>query len=154
YNSHTPQLCNYGAARASCGPRFYDPQFGSIYKNVGGLRFADRTRDWGLGGQKGKTLGVAFCDVNGDGWPDLYLGNDEMPGDLYVNQGGKGFRDDALPANVALATDGTAQGAMGVDFADCNRDGKPDLFVTTFQSEPDSFYLNSGGGIFENATVS
>jgi hypothetical protein len=153
FNSKTRQLCDYGGVKASCGPRFYDPQFGSLYRNLGGFKFADRTKPWGLGDQNGKTLGVIWGDVNDDGWPDLYLGNDEMPGDLYVNQKGKGFLNEALPANVALAADGTAQGAMGVDLADCNRDGRPDLFVSTFQGEPDSFYLSAGGGIFENATV-
>ena len=41
-------------------------------------RFADVTEAWGLTDQHGKTLGVAFADVNEDGFPDLYLANDEV----------------------------------------------------------------------------
>jgi hypothetical protein len=150
YNAKTIQLCNYGQHRSSCGPRFYDPQFGSLYRGLGGTKFADYTRRWGLADQQGKCLGAAFADVNNDGWPDLYLGNDEMPGDLYINQQGKRFRNEALAAGVALSREGKMQGAMGVDFGDFNRDGRQDLVVTTFEYEPDSLYLNGEQGVFQS----
>ena len=48
--------------------------------------------EWGLQRSDGKTLGVAFADYDGAGQPSLYLANDEMPGDLYQNQG-KTFKE-------------------------------------------------------------
>jgi enediyne biosynthesis protein E4 len=154
FNDSTIQYCSYGGVlKASCGPMFYDPQFGSLYRNVGGFRFQDVTREWGLGDQKGKCLGVVFGDVNGDGWPDLYIGNDEMPGDFYVNQDGKRFTNEALTAGVAFAFDGQMQGAMGVDFGDFNRSGLLDLIVTTYEFEPASLYANRSRLLFENVSL-
>jgi enediyne biosynthesis protein E4 len=144
FNDKSLQFCEYGAIQAACGPLFYDPQLGSFYRNVGGGRFQDVTRQFGLDAPHGKCLGVTFADVNQDGWPDLYLGNDEMPGDLYINDQGKKFHEEGGVAGVALSADGTMQGAMGVDFADYDRDGRLDLFVTTYQGEPFSLYHNSG----------
>ncbi|HEU4753381.1 MAG TPA: CRTAC1 family protein, partial [Armatimonadota bacterium] len=154
FNEHTLQFCDYGGVKASCGPKFYDPQFGRLYRNTGGGRFQDWTQKWGLGSQQGKCLGAAFADVNGDGWPDLYIGNDEMPGDLFINRQGKGFTNEGLSAGVALSSDSQMQGAMGVDFGDFNRDGRPDLFVTTFEQEPVSLYANRGNTLFEHVSLS
>src|SRR5262249_34586650 len=61
---------------------------------------------------------------------------------------GKHFRNDGLQDGVALSGNGLNQGAMGVDFGDYNRDGLLDLFVTTFESEPDSLYTNQPSQIF------
>lgn len=142
------QLCDYGANKSSCGPNFYDAQIGSLYRNLGNFHFKDVTREYGLDQAHGKCLGAAFCDVDGDGWPDLYLANDEMPGDLFLNQKGRHFQNVALERGVALSGDGTFQGGMGVDFGDYNRDGRMDLFVTTFELEPDALYGSSASGVF------
>ena len=152
FNDKTLQFCDYGL-KASCGPIFYDPQIGSMYRNIGGGKFKDVTREWGLDGARGKTLGVAFADVNGDGWPDMYLGNDEMPGDLFINlgshpQNGRRFRSTGVESGVGMSGSGQMQGAMGVDFGDYDRDGRPDLFVTTFEFEQKSLYHNGEGALF------
>lgn len=149
FNDDTIKFCDYGGIKSSCGPKFYDPQFGRLYRNLGGMRFKEVTDEWEMSDQHGKCLGVAFADVNRDGFTDLYLGNDELPGDLYINQKGKRFRNEGVASGVALAFDGQMQGAMGVDFADFNRDGLQDLLVTTYEFEPTSLYLNSKDGVFD-----
>ncbi|MFN3650832.1 MAG: CRTAC1 family protein [Armatimonadota bacterium] len=153
FNEETIRLCDYGEYQSSCGPMFYDPQFGSLYLNRGNFRFQDVTREYGLDKQHGKCLGAAFADVNDDGWPDLYLGNDEMPGDLFLNQGGKRFVNKAFAAGVATSADGKMQGAMGVEFGDLDRDQRLDLVVSTYEFEPTSVYLNRGGEMFENRSL-
>ena len=152
FNDKTVHVCNFAPYKAGCGPKFYDPQLGILYKNLGNGKFKDVTRAMGLGDCHGKTLGVAFADVNGDGWPDLYLGNDEMPGDLYINEGGKHFRNIGVQAGVGLSGSGAMQGAMGVDFGDYDRDGRMDLFVSTFEFEAKSLYHNEGNLLFTNVS--
>lgn len=153
FNDKVMQFCDYGKLQASCGPLFYDPQIGSLYRNVGGFRFKDVTHQMGVDESKGKCLGVAFADINGDGWTDFYLANDEMPGDLFINQKGKKFREEAVLAGIALSSGGQVQGAMGVDWGDYNRDGKLDLVITTFHFEPTSLYTAMEGGVFQNRNV-
>ena len=76
--------------------------------------------EWGLAAQ--------FCDLNGDGKPDLYVCNDfQSPDRIWLNQGGGGkvrFRA-APPAMVRH----TSLFSMGVDFADLNQDGRWDFTV-------------------------
>ncbi len=146
------QFCDYHGVRAACGPKTYDPQYGSLYLNQGEGRFREVTRTWGLGDQHGKTFGVAFADANADGFPDLYLANDEVPGDLYLNEGGRRFRNHGGTSGTAVGQDGQVQGGMGVDWGDFDRDGLLDLFVTTFQNEDHSLYRNLDGENFEHAT--
>ncbi|WP_338875655.1 VCBS repeat-containing protein [Spirosoma sp. SC4-14] len=68
-------------------------------------------------------LGVAVADVNLDGWPDLYVTNDyNEPDYLYINQKNGTFRDETQQYFRHLA-----HFSMGVDIADYNNDGKPDV---------------------------
>lgn len=109
------------------------------------------TQAAGLGDQHGKTLGALFADYDGDLWPDLYLGNDAVAGDLYHNERGR-FRNLGATSGTAYKESGQVQSAMGVDFADYNGDGRPDLAVTTFQNEPTSLYANRGASRFDLVT--
>ncbi len=72
------------------------------------------------------TLSAMFRDINADGAPDLYVCSDTYsPDHLWLNDGHGRFR--ALPR---LALRETSYSSMGVDFADINRDGFDDFFVT------------------------
>ena len=68
----------------------------------------------------GKALGVAVCDIDGDGRIDLVVANDTSPNNLYRNEktvnGIPMFKDVAIEAGVAVGEDGRARGAMGVAF--------------------------------------
>ena len=87
-------------------------------------KFTNVTREAGIKGTRiGYGLGVAVSDINMDGWPDIYVGNDFHENDyLYINQKNGSFRDENIQR---LAH--TSQFSMGVDVADINNDAHPDV---------------------------
>jgi enediyne biosynthesis protein E4 len=79
-------------------------------------------------------LGVSVCDINSDGWPDIYVGNDYISNDLlYVNQRNGMFRE-----MIKEYTGHISNSTMGVDIADFNNDGLTDIFSLDMQ--PEDYY--------------
>src|SRR5438034_9907111 len=73
---------------------------------------------------------VNVRDMNGDGFPDLYVCNDYWtPDRIWINDGKGHFR-----AIDKLALRHTSASSMGVDFADLNRSGHMDFFVVDMLS--------------------
>ncbi len=109
-----------------------------LYQNLGGGKFKDVSKEMGLE-HRGWSGDATVCDVNGDGWPDLYVLS--MSGDdkLYENDHGKRFvekTDQYFPK--------TPWGAMGVKFFDFNGDGLMDLFVTDMHSDMTGAQIKTG----------
>jgi len=86
--------------------------------------FTDITKQVGISGSKiGYGLGVVVSDINMDGWPDFYVGNDFHENDyLYINQQNGTFKDESTEQLMH-----TSQFSMGVDAADVTNDGLPDI---------------------------
>jgi hypothetical protein len=129
-----------------CSPLNYDaPARDLLYLNAGDGRFTDVTEAAGLGAAFGNGLGVVATDVDGDGRVDLYVANDMMPNQLWMNRGDGGFDERALYAGCAVNRDGASEAGMGVVAVDVEDDGDFDLFVTHLRDETNTFYRNQGG---------
>ncbi|MGE5142050.1 MAG: VCBS repeat-containing protein [Acidobacteriota bacterium] len=105
-----------------------------LYHNVRG-HFVDVSAAAGIyGSEIGLGLGAAVSDFNRDGWPDLYVSNDFFERDyLYLNNGDGTFREVLEQAMPSIS-----YASMGLDAADIDNDGWPDLFVADMLPEDES----------------
>ncbi len=133
--------------RAYCHPDRFRAIPPLVYHNDGIGHFTEIAEKAGLG-IPGKGLGIALADYDRDGRIDLFIANDSMPEFLYHNKGGGKFEEVALESGVALSGEGHSYAGMGVDFADYNNDGLPDLVVTDLASQMYAVYRNNGDGSF------
>ena len=109
-----------------------------LYQNMGGGRFEDVSAKVGLE-HRGWSGDATFCDLNGDGFPDLYVLS--MSGDdkYYENEAGHRFVE-----RTSRYFPRTPWGSMGVKFFDFNLDGAMDLFVTDMHSDMTSRQIRAG----------
>jgi len=92
--------------------------------------FEDVTAATGLNQNNNRfSFAPAWCDYDGDGWPDLYVANDFGQHNLYKNDRGH-FRDVAVDAYVEDMGPG-----MSATWFDFDLDGRPDLYVSNMWSE-------------------
>ncbi|HQZ72297.1 MAG TPA: CRTAC1 family protein [Anaerolineae bacterium] len=129
-----------------CGPRSYNqPQQDLLYRNQGDGRFKDASSEMGLGAVFGTGLGVAPGDFDDDGWPDIFVANDGLPNQLWMNRAGQALVDEAPKRGVAVDEEGQAKAGMGTAATDLDDDGDLDLLVVNLHAERDSLYINQGG---------
>jgi enediyne biosynthesis protein E4 len=133
--------------RAYCHPDAFRAISPLVYHNDGNGHFTEVSRQLGLAAP-GKGLGIALADYDRDGHIDIFIANDSMPEFLYHNKGDGTFEDVALSSGVAVDGEGHTYAGMGVDFADYNNDGLPDLVVTDLASQMYALYRNNGDGTF------
>ena len=138
--------------RSYCHPNKYSGQAPTLFRNLGGSRFEDVTEGAGMGRHVSNGLGVVCFDFDRDGWMDVFIANDSMPNFLFRNVNGTAFEEVAFFAGVALGQNGETEAGMGVDAADYDGDGWPDLYMTHLDFEFDRLYRNAGDGTFLDAT--
>lgn len=108
-------------------PERYD--YPVLYKNLGHDKFKDVTAEMGLQ-PRGWCGDASFADLNGDGYPDLYILNMQGHGHYYENQAGRRFVD-----KTEQYFPKTPWGSMGIKFFDYDNDGRPDLLLTDMHSD-------------------
>ncbi len=133
--------------RAYCHPDHFKPIAPLVYHNNKNGAFTEIGQKAGLS-KPGKGLGVAIADYDRDGHIDFFVANDSMVEFLYHNKGDGTFEDLGLVSEVAVDIDGRTYAGMGVDFADYNNDGWPDLVVTDLANQRYALYQNNGDGSF------
>ncbi len=138
--------------RMYCDPRTFDGMPDLLYRNNGDGTFTDVSLAAGIANPAGKGLGVAFGDVDLDGYPDIYVANDGVRNFLYHNMGNGTFADVAYSAGVGFDGNGKPQAGMGTEIADYDGDGLPDIFVTNFSEELNTLYRNLGKLLFEDVS--
>src|SRR2546426_5834991 len=122
--NNSPDDFGRGEAERHPGIRGENPRsYNELYRNNGDGTFTNVSREAGILREFGYGLGVVVSDIDGDGWPDIYVSNDITPNDvLYVNN-----RDGTFTDKAAAWLKHTSFAGMGVDIADFNNDGRPDI---------------------------
>ncbi len=141
-----------GVKQDICGPEAFKPLMHALFRNDKGKAFRDVSAEQGFQA-RGNGLGVVLADLNDDGRPDIFVGNDTNDNFLFMNAGGGKLVEKALAAGVALDHAGKATGSMGVDAGDYDGSGRPSLWVTTFQGQLQSLYRNLGREAFHHESA-
>jgi enediyne biosynthesis protein E4 len=136
-----------------CPPEAFPATTNILYHNNGDGTFTDVSQVSRIAAAKGRALGVAFADYDGDGFTDIYVANDGMQQYLFHNNGDGTFSERGVAAGAALSEDGRRLSGMGVVFQDYDNDGQPDTIVTELPHEIYGVYHNEGKGLFSYASL-
>jgi hypothetical protein len=116
--------------------------------------FQDVTLESGLGATRGPGLGVVCADFDGDGWPDIFVANDNKPNHLWMNRHNGTFHEEAGIRGVALDALAQSPANMGIALGDVDGDGMFDLYVTHVIQETNTLWQQGPKrGFFQDRTA-
>ena len=141
-------FCQYRGIPVSCGPRGLKGARDHLYHNNGDGTFTDMTEKMGIDPDSYYGLGVIWADFEKHGCDDLYVADDSSASLMYHNDCQGHLTEVGTQAGVAYSEDGREQAGMGVDAADFDHDGWPDLAKTNFSDDANNLYHNDGTGEF------
>ncbi len=146
--------CSYLGVPVFCGPSGFPQESCRLYHNNGDGTFTDVSEKSGIAAVKpGYALTALAADLDGDGWPDIYVACDTSPSLLFRNNRDGTFTEQGLEAGVSLSEDGQEQAGMGVAIGDFDTDGHLDIFKTHFRADTNVVYRNNGKGSFRDVTI-
>jgi hypothetical protein len=134
---------------AAINPSTFPPERNLLFHNEGDGSFTEVARRLGVDDPDGRSLSAVWADLDGNGWPDLYVANDVSDNALYLNRGGGLFQEVGERAHVA-----DHRGAMGLAAGDWDGDQDVDLFITHWIAEENALYdsqLAQDGGSPDSA---
>ncbi len=117
-----------------------------------GQEFVDVSKQAGVA-DDGLGKGVAFADVNNDGFVDLYVSNKGGSNKLFLNNGDGTFKDVTATAGAGIDSPGFTMGSV---FGDYDNDGDVDLYLATggqYEIESNRLFANNGDGTFTDVTA-
>ncbi len=122
---------------ASINPSAFRPERNLLYRNNGDGTFTEVAAVAGVADIAGRGLAAAWADLDEDGWPDLYVANDQSDNAFFRNLGNGKFEDLSHSARVA-----DYRSAMGIAVGDWDGDGTQDLFLTHWLAQENALYSN------------
>ena len=145
--------CLYRGVAVNCGPRGLPGEPDHLFHNNGDGTFTDVTVKAGVE-DKDRYYGFStiFVSLNGDGKPDLVVGNDSEPNYLYINKGDGTFDDQSYVSGFALNKDGREIASMGIAAGDYENNGLVNFFVTDFGDDYKVLYHNDGDASFTDVS--
>jgi hypothetical protein len=143
--------CGPTENRGICHPDNFPPISMLVYHNDGNGHFTEEAAKLGLG-RPAMALGIAIADYDRDGHPDIFVANDSIVEYLFHNKGNGTFEEVGLESGIAVNGDGRTYAGMGVDFADYDNDGYPDIVVTNLATQQYALYHNDRNGTFSYAS--
>ncbi len=137
--------------RDYCPPKSYPSLADALFINTNGQSFKRQNipNDLGI---VSPGLGAVSDDFDNNGWADLYVANDGVANQLFYNFDGKFTSDSAKLNGVAFNLMGNSEASMGIAIADVDNNSYPDLYITHFKGETNTFYLNNNG-VFSDSTA-
>ena len=109
--------------RDYCAPEAYrSPISDSLYLNNGDGTFTDISSQSNISSKKGTGLGIGIADLSNDGFADIFVANDGMQDQLWINQGDNTFIDQALLYGCSVDNTGKSKASMGVALSDVDND--------------------------------
>jgi hypothetical protein len=143
-------------------PNQYTGEPLTLYHNDGGGHFREVAEKAGLRTSptpenrklQGKSLGVAICDYDGDGWPDIAIANDTEPNYLFHNEHNGTFKEVGVEQGMAYNDSGAARGAMGIAACDYDHKGRESLIIGNFSNQMLALYHNEGSTFRDTAAQS
>jgi len=129
-----------------CGPTMFPGSRDLVFLN-NGQRFEDISATAGIVAQN-RGLGAVAADLDDNGFIDFVVVNDVQENQLYFNSGTLPWSEDGVLGGIAYSNSGEREGSMGVDIADFNGDGGPDLWYTNYTHQNNSLLRNVEGSGF------
>ncbi len=120
-----------------------------LFKGKGDGTFTDISEKAGVL-LKSPARSCSWCDIDGDGWVDLFVTSPTGQCFLFKNKGDGTFLDITKDSGIDNALAG--RHCLGCVFGDVDGDGRDDLFVTCYQSQSSALFKNLGGGKFQEIT--
>ena len=137
----------------TCHPRSLLPIRDVLFRSHGDGQFSDGTVQAGMQqSPAAQGLGVVATDLDADGDIDIYVANDSVANDLWINQGDGQLRNEGVLSGTAYNRGGQREAGMGVVVGDVDGDGLPDLFKTNYYGETNTLYRNEASGFFLDVT--
>ncbi len=122
---------------ASINPASFPGERNLLFHNTGHGTFTERAVVAGVDSPTGRGLSASWVDLDGDGWLDLYVGNDVSDNFLYRNKHDGTFEDISHASRVA-----DYRSSMGIAVGDWNGDGRMDLYLTHWLAQGNALYDN------------
>jgi hypothetical protein len=142
-------FCQFRGENVMCGPRGLKGEPDHLFHNNGDGTFTDVSEKAGVADTNGYYgLTSVFVSLNGNGKPDLLVGDDSTPNYLYLNKGDGTFEDVSYASGYALNESGRETATMGIAVGDYQNNGLADVYDTTFSDDYKPLYRNDGDANF------